>query len=780
MDEFRISDIKRSHHRNAAEGNAPPSASRQRPVIESAVAGGDSLRNILQIEETTIRHYWETVVRYRTVVIGIALAVFLVTILYGFTKPNQYMARVELLQKQEQPSPLYSPDTQILPVETLMKIAVSRPVLVRAAALVPETLKEVQADGYNIPDEDWQNAGQLTGADLLGYVSAELDKDSLDILYLDAVYPNSRFIVAAVANAMSQSLQERISDINQKKALQKCNILEGLLEVKQKEIHAVESEILSLKRLRQEEKTESFTAIAADEERLLNLVSEYEMLFQENKLKTEELQEQINALKRELGVEGIPTGDIHWVDNSNVMDNRLENLNMQRAELLTRYTRDNPLVTRIESQINAIKKINVLSKVSGNKKRVPVDLLRSKTVTQLIIKESELQGIVPKLESIKRLRDDLNSKLIELPIKTLKIERLKRQKKILETLADDLRHNYQAEKIASKSKVAEVEIIESAFPPDAPFYPNRLKFVLVGLMSAVFLGLLAAFCLDHWDNSINSTREIKSRFNIDPLGLVPLWSDQEKFISASKLDEINIEVYGVLRNNIRYSSAERPEKCLLIASALQSEGKSLTAVNLACSFAVEGNRTLVVALDLRNKRDYFGLRIEDKMHVENTGMTDFLAGEAEYADIIYATKFENLYVLPSGEKRKNPSMLLKQSKLRTFIKDMEKKFDVVILDAPAVLPVVDSTIISPLVRGVLLVIAAGKTPIGACQQAISRLKHVNSPIIGAVLNKAKDMRLDFFYGSGYEYVARSETNSASPITDPDPEINAGVKEGADE
>jgi len=282
MDEFRISDIKRRHHRNAAEVNAPPPFSRQRPVLESAVAGGDSLRNILQIEETTIRHYWETVVRYRRVVIGIALAVFLVTIIYGFSKPNRYMARVELLQKQEQLSPLYSPDTQILPVETLMKIAVSRPVLVRAAALVPEALNEVKADGYDIPDEDWQKAGQLTGADLLGYVSAELDKDSLDILYLDAVYPNSRFIVAAVANAMSQSLQERISDINQKKALQKCAILEGLLEAKQKEIHAVESEILALKRLRQEEKSETFTAIAADEERLLNLVSEYEVLFQEN------------------------------------------------------------------------------------------------------------------------------------------------------------------------------------------------------------------------------------------------------------------------------------------------------------------------------------------------------------------------------------------------------------------------------------------------------------------------------------------------------------------
>ena len=80
---------------------------------------------------------------------------------------------------------------------------------------------------------------------------------------------------------------------------------------------------------------------------------------------------------------------------------------------------------------------------------------------------------------------------------------------------------------------------------------------------------------------------------------------------------------------------------------------------------------------------------------------------------------------------------------------MERNFDILILDAPAILPVVDTTVISPLVRGVLLVVGAGKTPIGACQQAIARLEHVNSNIIGAVLNKAKEMRFDFFYGSGY-------------------------------
>ena len=274
---------------------------------------------------------------------------------------------------------------------------------------------------------------------------------------------------------------------------------------------------------------------------------------------------------------------------------------------------------------------------------------------------------------------------------------------------------------------------------------------MLGIMLGLFLGVAAAFLLEHWDNTINNTREIKREFNIEPLGLIPMWADEDKYINVKGHDNVNAEVYGVLRNNIRYSNAENPEKCLLIASAIQSEGKSLTSVNLAISFAHEGNRTLLVAMDLRHRRDYCDLRDVEKVNSKEKGIGDFLAEDMGYSNIIYGTNFENLYVLPTGEKRKNPTKLLNSPKLKRFFTDMEREFDVVIIDAPAVLPVVDTTIISPHVRGVLVVVEEGKTPVGACQQSIDRLQHVNSPIIGGVLNKAKSMRFDFFYGSGYNY-----------------------------
>ena len=89
----------------------------------------------------------------------------------------------------------------------------------------------------------------------------------------------------------------------------------------------------------------------------------------------------------------------------------------------------------------------------------------------------------------------------------------------------------------------------------------------------------------------------------------------------------------------------------------------------------------------------------------------------------------------------------------------DKNYDTVIIDTPAILPVVDATIFSSKVRGVLLIASANSTPITAIQETISRLEHVGSPIIGIALNKVKDLKLEYFYGYGISNYAAYKTYS---------------------
>ena len=331
----------------------------------------------------------------------------------------------------------------------------------------------------------------------------------------------------------------------------------------------------------------------------------------------------------------------------------------------------------------------------------------------------------------------------------MQIERLKRQKEVLETLSEDLSQQYQTEKLKTHTRVSNIEIIEKAVVPGKRHpQSDNTKKALMGLLVGLVVGVGVAFVLHQWDNTINSTLEIKRYLHLISLGLIPKMSDKDKIINPLKAETSLADLYSVLRNNIRYSHADNPQKCLLLASAIQGEGKTVTTLNLAISYATEGNLTLLLNADLRKRHEYALLRVGQKPRDHNLGLSDLLAGEAIYEDIILETDVSNLFVTTTGKKRQNPGKLLGSQNFKEFILDMEKQFDVIIIDAPAVLPVVDTTIISPLARAVLLVVGAGTTPIESSRQAITRLEHVQSNLVGAVLNRARHMRFDYFYGYG--------------------------------
>jgi Mrp family chromosome partitioning ATPase len=86
----------------------------------------------------------------------------------------------------------------------------------------------------------------------------------------------------------------------------------------------------------------------------------------------------------------------------------------------------------------------------------------------------------------------------------------------------------------------------------------------------------------------------------------------------------------------------------------------------------------------------------------------------------------------------------------------EQRYEVVIVDSPAVLPVVDASVVAPMMNGVLLVIAAHEVTVNALKMAKYRLDHINAPILGCVLNKVKIARYAYSY-HGYQPYADTQT-----------------------
>lgn len=216
-----------------------------------------------------------------------------------------------------------------------------------------------------------------------------------------------------------------------------------------------------------------------------------------------------------------------------------------------------------------------------------------------------------------------------------------------------------------------------------------------------------------------------------------------KLITGHSLKSPVAEAYKTLRTNIQYSNPDSKLNVILVTSAAQSEGKSTTAANLAVTLAQSEKRVLLIDCDFRKSSIHkiFGI-------INAKGVTNVLVQNVDYHEISNMVEIENLEVLTSGPKPPNPSELLGSARMEAFINSAVAEYDMIIIDAPPVLPVTDSMVLARLADGVIFVVDYGKTTNEMAKAALEKLKKVDAKILGVVINKTpikKSGRYEYYY-----------------------------------
>jgi capsular exopolysaccharide synthesis family protein len=191
------------------------------------------------------------------------------------------------------------------------------------------------------------------------------------------------------------------------------------------------------------------------------------------------------------------------------------------------------------------------------------------------------------------------------------------------------------------------------------------------------------------------------------------------------------EQYRMLRTNLLALNTKRPIKAVVITSAINNEGKSISAANLAISMAQDLNKKkiLLVDADLRKSKihKYLGLNPE-------IGLSDILSDGNDAQDALITIKgIENLTIMPAGKAPKNPAELLGSLKFRNLLSQLKEKFDYIILDTPPVIPVTDAGIVGSEVDGVVMVIQAGRTQKGVIAHGEGLLRQANAKLLGYIV-----------------------------------------------
>src|SRR5262249_10201429 len=169
---------------------------------------------------------------------------------------------------------------------------------------------------------------------------------------------------------------------------------------------------------------------------------------------------------------------------------------------------------------------------------------------------------------------------------------------------------------------------------------------------------------------------------------------------------------------------------LLVTSACAGDGKSLTAVNLALTMAQDEEQRIVIAdANLRSPQVHRLLGIPPA-----PGLSDVLSGSVTLEDALVTFEEQQLTILPAGSPTGRPAELLGTLVMRRVLDTLRSKFDRVVIDAPAAVPLADVGILMPLVDSVALIVRAGVTPKPAIQSALDAVHR--DKLLGVVLNAA--------------------------------------------
>lgn len=281
------------------------------------------------------------------------------------------------------------------------------------------------------------------------------------------------------------------------------------------------------------------------------------------------------------------------------------------------------------------------------------------------------------------------------------------------------------------------QLVTPASVPGKPVSPTPTRDAAVALVAGLVVGVALALLVDTLDDSIRDDEDIRRvTADIPVLATVPIARpDKRGPISVEKPSSPAAEAYRTLRTSVMFLGIDRPLRVLQITSAVPGEGKSTTAANLAVVMARAGQRVCLVDCDLRRASQHvlFGVAPEP-------GLTSVIVGAATLQDCLRQVPGEDrFYILPAGPPPPNPSELLSSPTLGQIFETLTapNNFDVVIVDAPPVLPFTDAALLSTRVDGTILVAGVGQSRRKRLTRVLHTLGLVSAPIVGIVLNKAR-------------------------------------------
>jgi len=456
------------------------------------------------------------------------------------------------------------------------------------------------------------------------------------------------------------------------------------------------------------------------------------------------------ALRNQVGLNSEAAVAVSSLSQSPAVQEVLTELQKVQGQLAverTRFLDTSPTIASLQRREAALKALlqGRVDQVLGSQ-QAPIDNLQIGTLRQqltadLVQSEVERSGLASQLTVLYQAQSAYKKRSNVMPRLEQNLRELERRVGASQSTYETLLNKLQEAQVTENQNVGNARVISTAQVPKKAG-PSKKKYLLLGGIGGILLGIVTAFLLDMTDRSVKTLKEARELFGSPLLGVIPAFGKSGKSrppvgdlepivprIVARDMPRSPIgQAYQMLQANLKFLSSDKQLKAIVVTSSVPKEGKSEVSANLAAVMAQVGRRVLLVDADMRHPSQHHLWELTNSV-----GLSNVIVGEAEFKTAVREV-MPRLDVLTAGVIPPNPVALLDSKRMASLIETFLKSYDCVLIDTPPLAGIADAPILGKMVDGILLVVRPGIVDSASAKAAKDFITRSGQNVLGLVAN----------------------------------------------
>ncbi len=303
-----------------------------------------------------------------------------------------------------------------------------------------------------------------------------------------------------------------------------------------------------------------------------------------------------------------------------------------------------------------------------------------------------------------------------------------------------------------RAQQADVTLISYApIPPEAAF-PKRKLMVLLAIVVFGLIGVVVALIVDQFDSGFRSSEQVQNTLGVPVLGLVPALkgAGSKGRVPGRYVLQQPTSSFAEAIRRIHAKLLQDPSvRTVQVTSAEPSEGKTTVSLNLAHVAARLGGRVLLIDTDFRRSE------IADLLRLRNSpGLIDILTKRASFSDVVQTSEGAPDIVVAGGFESQSSEMLVLRD-LPNLLKQVRDRYELIIIDAPPVISLVDAAVVAGQVDRTILAVKWAGTRRSVVGHALSEVVSAGGTVGGIILTKVDVKRHSLYsFGDSGQYYGR--------------------------